>query len=261
MLITLAVISLSLVSRGVDKKGVLDISQQTEQNTKPEKVSTYDHVSIQAAIDKWIAGNSGDYAVIVRDVSSNQVLGQYNSDEEFFSASIYKLYIAMLGYIDIDNGALDDADLLVGTQSLGECLDLMVRESDSPCGEALLARYDRSDAQDRLEQLGILGIDINGFTITASGVDALLSVISDRGISDLEESMRRQVYDKGLRAAFSSYEVLDKVGFSPDDWHDVGFIDGLQGGRVSIVVLSRDAGSSGVRSLGEALRKSLEFTR
>lgn len=215
--------------------------------------STISAADVQEALDEWLLSNTGTYGVSITNLDTGDVIARANQDREFFIASLYKLYLAYIGYQDIETGVLDGSALLADDATVAECLDLMIRESDSPCGEALLAKYDRADLQSRLEADGIVGIDVNGFTITASGAGQLLLAINSGPYSALESSMRRQIYDEGLKQAYPDYEVSNKVGFSEIDWHDIGYVDGLGRQRLSIVILSEGAGSSKVRSLAEAV--------
>lgn len=215
-----------------------------------------------SGLDNFIEQSEGDFSVIVTS-TDGQVLYQYRPDQAYFSASIYKLTVAYLTYVDIGEGSKSLQQTVRTGETLEACLHKMIWESDSPCGEAVLALYDRSQADQRLLDNGISGLSIEGFQINAEGVNSLLQAIwqSQDLPSELRakllNSMSVQKFDKGMIAGMLPYEVWDKVGFSPIDWHDVGYVF-VDDEAYIVTILSENAGAEGVKAVADELRQVLE---
>lgn len=226
-------------------------------------VTQYDGAALQAVVDTWVANSSAEYSVVVYDPQSKTMLASHNPDQLYFSASLYKLYFAYLAWQDIKQGSLEPSQAMVQTYTLQDCLDRMVRLSDSPCGEAVLGLYNYQEAQTRLRELGLPNINMPGFEVSASDMNVLLDLIynvegiDSQAAESMRLSMQNQVYDAGLKAGFSKLVVQDKVGFSENgDWHDSAIVSGTKG-DVLVTVLSKGAGRSGVSGLASSLQELL----
>ena len=196
---------------------------------------------------------------VVQDANTGGLIAVHNADKLFFSASLYKLYYAVLAWQDLGSGDLTDETNFQADRSLTQCLDLMIRESDSPCGEALLARYDYAQATERLREIGLPNVNTAAFKVSAIDMAVLLQasyemdIMSTTARQALFESMRQQVYADGLKQGFSDFTVRDKVGFSDTDWHDVGLVELTDSQTVTVVILSENAGAEGVAELSSKL--------
>ena len=227
---------------------------------------------LQLHLDQTVAKLKGKYSLVVYDPVYEQSLATINPSDIYFSASLYKLYLAFLVWQDVDQGIINIDDSLVDHPDFGilstiTCLDLMIRLSDSPCAEAFLETYDYDQLQARLKHFGLPDIDMPNFKVSSLDMLEILRLIeSEQALSamatnSLFESMGLQVYHQGLRQAFASSEstiVYDKVGFSQRDWHDVGLIKVGQLSRpIIVVILSLDAGERGVGALSSSLSQWL----
>lgn len=239
--------------------------EQTTQEPAVTEVPRYDKQRIQSTLDTWIAqAPTAQYSVVIQDPLTGERIATVNEHQTYFAASLYKLYFAFLAWQDVQSGQLAIKQDFYRGQSTTECLDKMIRESDSPCGEALLQVYDYSKAQERLQQLGLLDINAPAFEVSAADMAVLLQHIFDEQLLNttnaqtLRESMREQIYDKGLKTGFSGWSVEDKVGFSENgDWHDVGFVQTSSGSWLIVSVLSRNAYAAGVSGLAKELQQAM----
>lgn len=95
-------------------------------------------IDFQPIVDDWVNSVNGNKSVIIYDLDRNEVAGSYNTNEEYYTASLYKLFVVYEGYRRIDSGVWnpDDKVGLTG-YSILECLDKSIRESYSPCAETL----------------------------------------------------------------------------------------------------------------------------
>ena len=89
---------------------------------------------MQSTLDEWAESISGEYGVVISDSDGN-ILAERNPTQKFFAASIYKLYVAYEGYKQVDGGLVDPSESYINGNTRLECLDLIIRESDSPCAE------------------------------------------------------------------------------------------------------------------------------
>ncbi|MCA9349387.1 serine hydrolase [Candidatus Saccharibacteria bacterium] len=239
--------------------------QQTSDSEPelPEPTHFNAHV-LQQTIDDWVTNHAGTYGIVVQDPRTKDTLATYNQHQTFFTASLYKLYMAFLVWQDLDSGDIEEQANFYEQYSLNDCLDRMIRLSDSPCGEAVLAAYDYASVQKRLLALGMPDINMPGFQVSAADMAVLLQHIYDHQLipetsaQSLRQSMREQIYDKGLKSGFNMYLVEDKVGFSENgDWHDVGLVK-VGDDYLIVAVLSNKAYSANLAGLATSLQNTLE---
>lgn len=229
---------------------------EPEVVVQEEELPTLDVVKLQSELDSWESAQSGSASVVITDLSG-EVLATVNGDKEYFAASIYKVYVAYEGYRQVDLGAGDPDENYIGSSTRIECLDLMIRESDSPCAEKMWVEIGKQEITDRMVEYGTQNTSLVGITTSASDAALILSRIargqglSMQSQSSFLESMRTQVYRDALNSGFSEkVEVYNKIGFNLDlEYHDTAIIQ-LEDGRQYIVsVLTRGVGSSNIADL------------
>ena len=110
-----------------------------EKTEEPEKTLPV-AVAFQPVVDEWVSSAGGNKGVVIYDIDREEVVAEYNSDEEFQLASVYKLFVVYEGYRKVARGEwkLDDKADYLG-RTVGECLDAAIRSSDSTCAETLWA--------------------------------------------------------------------------------------------------------------------------
>ena len=212
----------------------------------------------------------GELSVIVYDLKNERELVSLNKDHLYFSASLYKLYLGFLAYQDIDQGLLESNQRLVkhnqyGDLNLNTCLKLMIQISDSLCGEAVLAIYDRPLTQKRLEELGLPNINMPSFLVSAQDMSQILRLIYQGG--DLSSSSRKQLfaalaeqtYSQILRLTFSDIStVYNKAGFSKENWHDVGILEFEDYDHpLAIIILSENVPLQNLQELTQKIKQTL----
>lgn len=210
----------------------------TKAATKPKEPEKPTKVDLQPTIDAWVAGQSGNYGIVVYDPANEAVIASYQPDEQFFTASIYKLYVAYLALQDIEAGKLSADQVILAGQTRKQCIYKMIHSSDSPCGETVLNSMGASTVTERLKsQFGFTNTAFPAFVTSAQ--DALTITKRLQAKQDLDEehtaflldAMKTQIYRNGVPTGAPEATVYDKIGFdSPDLWTDVGIIE-LPGGR------------------------------
>lgn len=220
-----------------------------EENTVKE-TKTSPLPNVQEPVDKWVAANSGEYSVVVTDLSTGSELASYRADESYFAASLYKLYVAYLGYLDIQNGEHNFEEPFLGDWNRKECLDKMIRESYSPCAEKLWAEQGKEKSTERIKKYGITDTSMVGLTTTAHDIDVILRRMYEKkelnqANTDLYlQSMKDNIYRDVLPKALPDLIVRDKVGFREQvEYHDVGFVTLPNGREVAITILTTNAGT------------------
>lgn len=218
-------------------------------------------VNLQPVLDDWLAKNSGTYSVVVRDLDADKIVAAHNEDTAYFMASLYKLYVAYLAYLDIQNGKHNLDEPFLNTWTRGKCLDEMIRTSHSPCGEKYMAELDRAVIEDRLKPYDFTGTDYGAFVTTAHDSDLILARIhkrrdlNDKHTNLLLDAMKGNIYRdalvKGVPADATAY---DKVGFRETvEYHDVAIV-ALSGNRnYAISILTKSAGSRRIADLTKQL--------
>jgi hypothetical protein len=135
---------------------VLENSEVKEENATEEKKPAFDDQALQTVLDEWLKTipSSSRAAVVLMDENGGE-LASVSSQEAFFTASIYKLYVAYEGYRMVDAGTYDSATSYLNGKTLGECLDLMIRESNSPCAEKMWNGIGKDVLDTKMKEYGL----------------------------------------------------------------------------------------------------------
>ncbi len=221
---------------------------------------------LQSVVDDFVANNSGTYAIKITDEQGNN-LAVVNGDKPFFTASIYKLYVAYVGYQKIDDGTFSLDDPYLSGYTRGKCLDAMIRDSYSPCAEKMWPELGKEKLTTQLEGYGLTNTSLTGLTTSANDASIILrKIATGEGLSDASknaylDSMKTQdtKYRRGLPAGFNKAIVYNKVGWNLDqEWHDTAIVQLTNGQNVIVSVLTTGAGYQNVAKLGTAIEKALQ---
>lgn len=220
--------------------------------------------NLQPVVDSWAAGIGGQQSVVVQDIGSGKILAAHNADKQYFAASIYKLYVAYIGYQLIDNGTYNPDELYQGGRTRAQCLDAMIRSSDSPCAEKLWNEIGKENITTRLKPYGIERTSMSGLTTTAGDSAIILKRLYDG--KDLKpasrkamlDSMLGQIYRSALPAGFTSDKVYDKVGFrGTSEYHDVAIVSFDDGSGLIVSVLTTDTGTRNIAALAKDIKRAV----
>jgi beta-lactamase class A len=228
--------------------------------------STLPVINLQPTIDAWNYQHDGTASVIVYDLANNKIVASLNPDRQYFTASIYKLYVAYIGYQKIADGSFDaDEPYLEGYTRL-ECLDAMIRDSYSPCGEKWWNELGREKLTAKLQSYGLSNTSMTGLFTSAQDAATILERLFEQ--QDLTkdhvklflDSLKEQPdkYRGGLPSGFSKSTVYNKVGWNEQiEWHDTAIITLPNGRSYIITVLTENVGSSQIKSLGQVIEDRL----
>lgn len=269
LLLILAVITASVyffvLKKSNDEETAKTGASHSQEQTKIKEDPRVEPLpSVRAAVDEWTSQNSGEYSVVVTDLATGTELASHRPDEAYFAASIYKLYVAYLGYLDIQNGENKLEDPFLGDWNRQECLDKMIRESHSPCAEKLWAEQGKEKSTERLKKYGLTGTSMLGLTTTAYDVNIILKRLYDKKElnqthTDLYlESLKNNIYRDVLPKALPDLVVRDKVGFRElVEYHDVGLVTLPNGRAVAVTLLTANAGTSRMINLTKVIFEPL----
>ncbi len=200
-------------------------------------------INLQPMLDYWVATltSSESAGVMIYDLDHRRVAAEYNANQVFNVASIYKLLFVYDGYqqIALGHDQLDQFFVRTadkGRLTLSACLDLTIRESYNGCADVLAASPTRQTRVAQLiQKLSMQHTSDNGLASTATDLTKLLyqywqhNDLTPELWDLLADSMLHQpptqidtntIYDwrQGLPAGFSDQvNVYDKVGW---DWHE-----------------------------------------
>ena len=275
--ITLAV--LLLVFKPYQEPSIDEIisAEKPVVNEPEPEVVLPDKVDFQSIIDDWVKGTGGNKSVIVYDIERDEMAGEYNPDESYNTASLYKLFVVLEGYRRVQAGEWQ-ADEMAGAtgKTILQCLDLSIRESYSPCAETLWSKIGRTELDD---------IIINSFHIVNSDISSLISNPRDilsimkqfythESITDatlltqMKDSFLNQPtttynWRQGLPSGFTRANVYNKVGwdFNPNGnywnvYHDAAIVEFPESNRhFIVVVMSNRLPFQQIRQLGTNIEK------
>lgn len=258
-----------------------------DQDTTPE------FIDLQPTLDAWIEQLSGNASIMIYDLDNDKIAAEYQSGETFYAASVYKLLFAYDGYQQIDAklASADEKfittyDYRADSYTLGECLDLIVRESYNGCAEPMRSDKKRfTRIENFTKQLGLANTSAAGLYSSAADLITLLKYyykhpeLSEESWQKLRASMLDQPATKvdkneiedwrqGLPNGFTAAEVYDKVGwlYGKKGWetyNDLAFVEFPEQNRhFAIAVLTKNVASAQtISELGQEIEEAvLNFT-
>ncbi|MEI7631695.1 MAG: serine hydrolase [bacterium] len=239
----------------------------TDQNSSATKVLNTEQVNpveVQAIVDSWVKKYQQKASVTILDTVSGQVLASSQSDKQYFTASIYKLYVAYVSIQDIDAGLNDGNQLFLNGYTRFDCITRMIQYSDSPCAEKMMNEMGKNTLQSRLTALGLTNTSMASFmTTTADAALVTKKVATGEGLSSLstkrlQDAMSNQQHRTGLPSGFNNMKVGDKVGFSETDWHDSANVSPKSGHTFTVTVFTENMRSGNIAELARQLQPILE---
>lgn len=271
--IVLLIVATLFISGGVwfffDKQKAHSPSQpNTEQTTELTESTTSEPQlpNLQPVVDEFIASHAGSYAIRITDVNGNS-LAEKSGDKSDDMASLYKLLVAYIGYQSIDNGTYALSEPYLNGYTRGECLDAMIRDSNSPCGEKMMAEIGGTTLNQKAKEYGLKNTSYGTLTTTPDDMAVLLAHIENgkdlsvQSRASYLDSMKTQdaLYRRGLPSGFTSSTVYNKVGWrGVPEWHDVAIVELNNGQKIIVAVMTQGAGYANIANFGAALEKALQ---
>ncbi len=251
-----------------------------DSNDEPEENDSTTEIDFQSVIDEWIKTVSGNKSVLIYDLDLDKAVGSYNLEEDYNTASLYKLFVVYEGYKRVEAGVWD-GDKKAGSTgyTINQCLDLAIRESHSPCAETLWGMIGRDNLDKIIEtEWGITDSDISKLTSNVSDIYKIMRRFyehPDFNDAKILDAMRdsflnqpRTTYDwrQGLPSGFSEASVYNKVGwdYNPDKkywniYHDAAIVKfPLENGKTRdfiVVVMTNKVDYKYIKNLGAKIEE------
>lgn len=226
--------------------------------------SKVDPAQIQNIVDAWMKKYKQKASVTILDTKTGETLASAQSTKQYFTASIYKLYVAYAALQDIDSGKYDGSQEFLNGASRLECITKMVQFSDSPCAENMLNEMGKTALQNRLLLLGLTTTSLPIYMTSSSDAAlmtrrvALGEGLSPKSAQVLQTAMARQQHRTGLPAGFTNMQVSNKVGYSEKDWHDTANVASKSGAVFTVSVFTENMRSPNIAELARLLQPLFE---
>lgn len=228
-------------------------STNTQEDPQPQDEAKPTAIDLQPVVDEWLVSQSADFGIVVYDFDNERTIAAHQPDEQYFAASLYKLFVAYLALLDFQNNQQAPNELLIGGFTRRECVEKMIRESHSPCGEATMSSMGQENLRVRVSDMGINNTTFAGITTTAQDSALILQYIqqmrdlNQQNTEFLKDAMRDQDqrFKNGLAKGAPEATWETKVGWNEDqNYHDVGIVTMPDGRKFAVAILSYNNGSS-----------------
>lgn len=195
---------------------------------------------LQALVNDLIK-DKGDFAISVRKLGDSGV--HANGDKQYHPASTYKLFVAYSVLKRVDSGQMSLGQATTGGQSVAQCLDNMIVNSDNACAEWFGQAISWGSITNEARAIGASRTNLNTKNPVSTPNDMALFLqklesnqlgLSEALRSRLLDAMKRQVYRKGIPAGVG-VSVADKVGFMDGLLHDAAIVYAPSGVYVLVI--------------------------
>lgn len=250
--------------RGATLEDLSSVEQLEENESREDESLTSALPSVQAELDEVLQTVRGTHSVMVEDLETGDILASHRVDETYFTASIYKLYVAYMGLLDIQEGIHEPDEPYNQGRTRLECIEVMLKDSDSPCPEQMWVEQGRDVGNVRLAELGLTNTDLLGMETTPQDANIILSRLY-QGL-DLDDEYKQFMLDalrdfperdfrQGLPSAFDNEAVVvyDKPGLYDEGWLDAAIIELPSGRAVAVSIYSDSAYYEEVRTIAGAI--------
>lgn len=243
---------------------------------------SYTDPTLDRLVEEHVSSNRGHFGVVVRNLSTGQY-ADYNPDDLFYAASLYKLGVLYTVLADVRAGrvALDEQltvtartrrhegepSLAVGERlAVGDALQRMVAWSDNTSAYLLLDRVGWEHVNETMRRLGLTGTHVGAPAATTrpSEVAELLTAIATDQAVDRKASahMRTVLLGQTRNDRLPAYlppgvRVAHKTGELHGLRHDAGIVYGPRGVYVVVIMVDgiedEEAGQEVIARLSSAV--------
>lgn len=237
----------------VSDNQALTSKRESQPAKKPEKPQPpkVPLVDLQPTLDDWLKTQSAQYSIEVYDLSNHKVIAAHDPDTAFFTASLYKPYIAYFGYKKMTDGSFTDTPDYQNGRSRLQCLFVMIKNSDSPCGETMMAELGRPWIDTQLPALGMKCTSLVGLKTCAHDMNTLIvdfmntKDIAEKYKQSLFKSMDEQIFRLAMEEGFDKAKFIgSKVGFNLDiNYHETSLVTFADGRQYLVTIMSQGQGS------------------
>ena len=234
----------------------------TEVSETQSSVRSYEQ--LQNVVNVWAQKYEGKVSVTIA-ANDGRLLASSNQQKQYYSASIYKIYVAYIVSQDIDNGVYAADEIYLNDYTRADCLVRMLQYSDNPCAEKMFIELGSKKIQSRLEALGLTDTVMSRLltsTKDASIVTGLINKgvgLSQQSTVRLRTAMLNQTYRIGLPLGLKDFEVGDKVGMYEAVYHDTAFVKTPNSESFIVTVFTESLNASVIAELAEQIAPLLRL--
>ena len=200
---------------------------EEDEDEEEENDTEIEEIDFQPVVDKWAASVKGNRSVLIYDLDMDKINASYNMSEKYQTASLYKLFVVYEGYKRVQTGEWNGGNKAGSTgKTILKCLDLAIRESNSPCAETLWGMIGRDKLDTIIEnEWGITDSDISRLQSVSGDIMKIMKKfylhedIADQGLltqmwdSFLNQPNTTYEWRQGLPRGFKKADVYNKVGW------------------------------------------------
>lgn len=236
-----------------------------------------DRIDFQGVVNEWVNSTNGNRSVLIYDLDREELVGEYNPDESYNTASLYKLFVVYDGYRKIQSGEWSADDMVGRTgHNIIDCLDLAIRESNSECAEPLWSMIGRENLDATIvNDFGIVNSNIGSLLSNPRDILSIMKIFYEH-LEIIDESLVERMKDsfldqpvttynwrQGLPSGFSVANVYNKVGwdYNPNGkywniYHDAAIIEFPEQDRhFIVVVMTNRVAYQKITELGSQIEK------
>ena len=192
---------------------------------------------LSALMANYAHDHPGTFGVSMVELDGQRRRASYNGDNQFVTASTYKLFVAYELLKQIDAGDRDwDSNAL--------CFSKMISQSDNACAENFLNMLGLSTISKDIQAIGLKNstfMKSGGPFTTPNDLTLILGMIATgQNFSSVNQqrliaAMKANVYRQGIPAGVQG-TVADKVGFLDGLLHDAAIVYGPHGTYVLAIM-------------------------
>jgi|GEM_PF-2453732 len=224
---------------------------------------------VQAVLNSWASThNSQQWSVAVQGLGSDKTAAAINQTASFNTASVYKLFFTYSIFKNYSLESLPQVNLSVdgrGTQTLKDCLELAIKNSDNPCGEAIGYKLGWGKTNTALKGLGLNSTNLNdpnGITTTAADANTYLQKLASGQLMNAADQqyliglMQQQKYRGGIPAGCPNCTVADKIGDLGFVRHDIAIVQ-YPGGSYTVAIMTNGAPYAQIAQLESLVQSAI----
>lgn len=217
---------------------------------------------LQALVNDLVK-DKGDFAISIRKLGDSGV--HASGDKQYHPASTYKLFVAYSVLKRVDSGQMSLGQTTSGGQTLAQCLDNMIVNSDNACAEWFGKGIGWGVVTNEARALGAAKTNLNNQSPVSTANDLALFLqklesnqlgLSEPSRARLLDAMKRQVFRKGIPAG-TGVSVADKVGFLEGYLHDAAIVYSPSGVYV-LVIMSNGSSWNAIADAARQIHAQLQ---
>lgn len=265
-----------LATRSVQRQAiqptvVQQASEIAQEQVKPleETLATVTPqiVDLQPILNTWAAQNPKQiWGIAVKSLSGPEFQAQLNADRQFRSASLYKLFLVQPLFSRYSLSQQQTTS--VASRSVAACLDVMLRLSDNPCGEAIAQKLGWSKVTRELKAAGYMNTDFSKGErlVTSAGDTALFLERLNEGMLDEQsratvmKSLLAQRWNKGIPAGCTGCQVANKTGNLGSIMNDAAIVQ-YAGGSYVLAIVSEGGSFKQIAELTRQIQSAITATQ